>query len=63
MIGDAHVYLNHIEPLREQLVRKPRSFPKLRINPDVKGIDDFTYDDFTLEGYKPHKAIKMKMAV
>jgi len=57
------VYLNHIEPLREQLVRKPRSFPKLRINPDVKGIDDFTYDDFTLEGYKPHKAIKMKMAV
>lgn len=62
-LGDAHVYNNHIEPLREQLTRVPRAFPTLKINPDVKDINDFTYDDLTLEDYKPMKTIKMKMAV
>ena len=62
-LGDAHVYLNHVEPLEEQLKNEPRPFPTLRVNPDVKEIDQFTMDDFTLEGYAPHKTIKMKMAV
>ena len=63
VIGDAHVYLNHVEPLREQLLRAPRAFPTLRIDPSVTDIDGFEYSHFTLEGYKPHKSIKMKMAV
>jgi dihydrofolate reductase/thymidylate synthase len=62
-IGDAHVYANHVEPLREQLEREPREFPKLKINPNKTDIDSFTYEDFTLEDYQPHKAIKMEMAV
>jgi len=63
VIGDTHVYSNHVEPLREQLLREPRPFPTLDINPDVKDIDGFKYSDFTITGYKPHKKIKMKMAV
>merc|ERR1711978_531028 len=62
-IGDAHVYLNHVEPLREQLKRKPFEFPILKINPNKTGIDDFVYKDFKIVGYKCHKSIKMKMAV
>lgn len=62
-LGDAHVYLNHMEPLQEQLARTPRAFPKLYINPDKKEIDDFTYEDLKVVGYQPHKAIAMKMAV
>ena len=62
-LGDAHVYLNHVDPLLEQLQNEPRPFPTLRINPDVKDIDGFSMEDFTLEGYKPHKTIPMKMAV
>jgi dihydrofolate reductase / thymidylate synthase len=62
-IGDAHVYLNHVDALREQLQREPRDFPTLRINPDKTRIDDFTLDDLVVEGYNPHKTIKMKMAV
>mmetsp|Transcript_6138 Transcript_6138/g.5841 ORF Transcript_6138/g.5841 Transcript_6138/m.5841 type:complete len:127 (-) Transcript_6138:101-481(-) len=62
-IGDAHVYLNHVEALKEQLERQPRAFPKIKINPEKKGIDDFEYSDFEVIGYKPHKSIKMKMAV
>jgi dihydrofolate reductase / thymidylate synthase len=63
-LGDAHVYLNHIQPLQEQLEREPRPFPKLYINPEkTKSIDDFCYEDLEVVGYHPHKAISMKMAV
>ena len=62
-LGDAHVYVNHVEPLQKQLTRKPREFPVLEINPEVKCIDDFTFDDFTIVGYKPYPTIKMEMAV
>ena len=62
-IGDAHVYLNHVDALREQLTREPRPFPTLTINPEKRDIDSFTLDDFKLEGYKPHPTIKMDMAV
>jgi len=62
-IGDAHVYSNHVEALKEQLTRIPATFPKLFINPDKKGIDDFVFEDFKIEGYAPQENIKMKMAV
>ncbi|KAJ1429616.1 thymidylate synthase-like protein [Ochromonadaceae sp. CCMP2298] len=62
-IGDAHVYANHVDALREQLDRTPRAFPKLRINPSVTEIDQFQLSDFTIEGYQPDASIKMKMAV
>ncbi|GAB5355203.1 hypothetical protein AAMO2058_000185800 [Amorphochlora amoebiformis] len=62
-IGDAHVYLNHIDPLREQLTRAPRLFPTLTINLNKTGIDDFVYRDLKVEGYNPWPAIKMTMAV
>ena len=63
VIGDAHVYSNHAEPLQPQLDRVPRPFPKLYIKRDVTDIDDFKYEDFELVGYKPHPTIKMAMAV
>ena len=62
-LGDAHVYNNHIEPLKEQLSRSPRPFPTLAINPEVKDIEAFSMEDFKLTGYTPHKSVKMKMAV
>ena len=62
-IGDAHVYLNHADALREQLQREPRDFPTLRINPSKTDIDDFVFEDFEVVGYNPHPPIKMKMAV
>lgn len=62
-IGDAHVYLNHVDALREQLARKPRPFPTLDINPSKTDIDSFEFGDLELKGYSPHKGIKMKMAV
>lgn len=62
-IGDAHVYLNHVEPLKEQLKRKPFKFPLLKINPNKKGVDSFEYKDFKIVSYNSHKTIKMKMAV
>ena len=58
MLGDTHVYSNHYDQVKEQMSRKPRPFPKMKINPNVKNIDDFTFEDFTLEGYDPHPAIK-----
>ena len=64
-IGDAHVYLNHVDALKEQLERKPRAFPKLKLKDgkEYNDIDGFEFDDFEVVGYKPHKTIKMKMAV
>ncbi|KAM6900560.1 thymidylate synthase [Xenentodon cancila] len=62
-LGDAHVYLNHIEPLREQLKREIRPFPKLRIKRKVERIDDFCAEDFEICDYNPHPTIKMQMAV
>jgi len=62
-IGDCHVYLNHVEPLRQQLEREPRPFPTLEINPEVKSIDGFKFSDFKIVDYNPYKSIKMKMAV
>lgn len=62
-IGDAHVYLTHVQPLIKQLKRKPNEFPTLKINPNKKCITDFVYGDFKVVGYKPQKRIKMEMAV
>lgn len=62
-LGDAHIYLNHLEQVREQLARTPRSLPVMRINPDVHDIFDFRYEDFTLENYDPYPAIKAPVAV
>eukprot|EP01136_Pigoraptor_vietnamica_P013912 Opistho-1_new@55464 len=62
-LGDAHVYLNHIEPLRVQLEREPRPFPTMRIAREVPDIDSFRFDDFLLEGYNPHPKIDMAMSV
>lgn len=63
VIGDAHVYLNHVEPLAVQLVRQPRPFPKLQFVRKVDQIDDFITGDFVLTGYSPHPAVKMEMAI
>ena len=61
--GDAHIYNNHFEQLELQLSRKPKSLPKMILNPAIKKIFDFTYDDFTLENYDPNDAIKGSVAV
>jgi thymidylate synthase len=62
-LGDAHLYLNHLEQAREQLSRTPRPFPTMKLNPAVRDIFCFSYEDFTLEGYDPHPAIKALIAV
>ena len=62
-MGDAHIYLNHFDQVREQLSRTPRKLPVMRLNPDVKSIFDFDYDDFTLEGYDPWPTIKGVVSV
>ncbi|XP_040443324.1 thymidylate synthase isoform X2 [Falco naumanni] len=62
-LGDAHIYLNHVEPLKVQLQREPRPFPKLRILRKVEDISDFKAEDFQIEDYNPHPPIKMEMAV
>ena len=61
--GDAHIYNNHIEQVNLQLSREPRKLPTMKLNPNVKNIFDFTFDDFTLEGYEPHEHIKGAVSV
>lgn len=63
VIGDTHVYSNHVRPLQEQLQNLPKPFPILKINPEKKNIDSFVATDFKLIGYDPHQKIEMKMAV
>ena len=62
-LGDTHLYLNHLDQAREQLSRKTRKLPVMKLNPAIKNIFDFEYQDFTLEGYDPHPAIKAPVAV
>ena len=61
-LGDAHLYLNHQEQAEEQLSREPRKLPKMHLNPAVESIFDYKYEDFTLEGYDPHPAIKAPLS-
>jgi thymidylate synthase len=63
VLGDAHIYLNHVEQVKEQLGREPLPLPTLWINPDVKDITKFTMEDFRLDGYESHPSIKAPMAV
>lgn len=63
MIGDCHVYLNHVNALEEQLKREPRKFPSLNIKNNTTNIEGFSYSDIEVIGYDPHPIIKMDMAV
>lgn len=61
--GDAHIYSNHMDQVKLQISRTPKPLPVMKLNPNVKNIFDFTYDDFTLEGYDPHPHIKGDVAI
>jgi thymidylate synthase len=63
VLGDAHIYLNHVEQVNEQLKREPLPAPQLWLNPEIKDITRFTMDDVRLEGYTSHNAIRAEMAV
>ncbi len=62
-LGDAHIYLNHIEQVKLQLTRKPRQLPRMQLNPEVRNIFDFRYEDFILSDYDPHPHIKGEISV
>ena len=62
-LGDAHIYTNHMDQVHEQLNRDFRAIPKMQINPEVRNIFDFKFEDFTLVNYDPHPAIKGLVAV
>ncbi|MCL2522213.1 MAG: thymidylate synthase [Erysipelotrichales bacterium] len=62
-LGDAHIYSNHLEQIKIQFDRSARELPIMKLNPDIKSIEDFKYEDFELIGYNPHKGIKGKVAV
>ncbi len=62
-LGDAHLYLNHLEQAREQLLRTPRALPEVRLDPAVRDLFAFRYEDFAVEGYDPHPAIRAPIAV
>ena len=61
--GDVHIYLNHLEQVKEQLSRAPRKLPKMRINPEVKSINDFKFEDFSLEDYDTHPHISGQVSI
>ena len=61
--GDVHIYNNHIEQVKLQLSREPRHLPTMKLNPEVKSIFDFKYEDFKLEDYNPHDAIKADVSI
>lgn len=61
--GDAHLYVNHLEQAELQLSREPRALPTMHINPTVKNIFDFKFEDFSLKNYDPHPAIKAPVAI
>ena len=61
--GDTHIYLNHLDQVRLQLTRTPRPLPTMRLNPDIKELEDFTYEDFELVGYDPWPHIKGEVSV
>lgn len=63
VFGDVHIYSNHFKQVKEQIKRKPRSFPKMKLNPKIKNIDDFKFEDFTLEGYNSHPLLKGDVTV
>ncbi|OQV17793.1 Thymidylate synthase [Hypsibius exemplaris] len=63
ILGDAHIYVNHVDALKQQLLRTPNPFPRLEIKRHVDNIEDFTLEDFILTGYNPHPPVKMAMAV